>query len=258
MDWRARSIGLRVGGHRGASAVAPENTYAAFELAVGEGAVYTETDIRRTADGELVLIHDGALERTTDGHGPVASMTLGGLAELDAGSWFGARFRGERIPELRAFLRWIEARPGFGAALEVKAGGVGAEVARLAWASPARDRLAIYAFDPAEIRAAKAAVPELPCILLLYLDADPGGVLGQIEACGADGADVPWQWNAVQLLAAMRERGLMVGGGSADGAEAAERLLALGADMIDTDRPAAMLDAIRGPAGVGDSESLTT
>ena len=250
MDWRARGIRLRVGGHRGASADAPENTYAAFEQAVVQGAVYTETDIRRTSDGALVLIHDATLERTTDGRGPVSSVTLAGLSELDAGSWFGDRFQSHRVPELRAFLRWIEARPGFGAALEVKAAGTGAETAELAWASPARDRLAIYAFDPNEIRSAKAVAPDLPCILLLYLDADPGAVLGQIESCGADGADVPWQWNAVALLAGMRERGLLIGGGSAEGAEAADQLLALGVDMIDTDRPSDMLDAIRDRSGV--------
>jgi glycerophosphoryl diester phosphodiesterase len=225
--------------------VAPENTYAAFEQAVAQGAEYAETDIRRTADGELVLMHDATLDRTSDGRGPVSSITLADLRPLDAGSWYGDAFRGERVPELAPFLRWIEARPGFGAALEVKASGVGAEVARLAWASPARDRLAIYAFDPAEIRAAKAAVAELPCILLLYLDADPDGVLATIDACGADGADVPWQWNATGLLAGMRERGMLMGGGSANGGEAAERLLALGADMIDTDGPAAMLAAVR-------------
>jgi glycerophosphoryl diester phosphodiesterase len=245
VDWRARGIGLRVGGHRGASAVAPENTYAAFEQAVAQGAEYAETDIRRTADGELVLVHDATLDRTSDGRGPVSSMTLAEIRRLDAGAWYGDAFRGERIPELAPFLHWIEAHPGFGAALEVKASGVGAEVARLAWASPARDRLAIYAFDPAEIRAAKTAVPTLPCILLLYLDADPAGVLATIDACGADGADVPWQWNATALLADMRERGLLMGGGSANGGDAAERLLALGSDMIDTDGPAAMLAAIR-------------
>jgi glycerophosphoryl diester phosphodiesterase len=244
VDWRARGIGLRVGGHRGASAAAPENTYAAFEQAVVEGAEYTETDIRRTADGQLILLHDATLDRTSNGHGPVSEMTLADVQRLDAGAWYGDSFRGERIPELAPFLRWIEARPGFGAALEVKASGVGAEAARLAWASPARDRLAIYAFDPDEIRAAKAAVPQLPCVLLLYLGADRDAVLATIDACGADGADVPWQWNAVSLLTTMRDRGLLMGGGSSDGAEAAERLLALGADMIDTNGPAAMLAAV--------------
>jgi hypothetical protein len=131
-----------------------------------------------------------------------------------------------------------------GAALEVKAPGVGADVAAAAWASPARDRLAIYAFDPDEIRAAKAARPEVPCVLLLRLTDDPAQVIAGIEACGADGADVPWQWSAVALHAEMRARGLMVGGGSAAGGEAAEVLLATGVDMIDTDGPGAMLAAV--------------
>jgi glycerophosphoryl diester phosphodiesterase len=249
MDWLARGIGLRVGGHRGASAVAPENTYVAFEQAIREGAVYSETDIRKTADGQLVLMHDATLGRTTNGRGPVSEMTLANLGELDAGAWFGEAFRGQRIPEFRAFLRWVEDRAPFGAALEVKSTGIGAEVAELAWASPARDRLAIYAFDPREVRSAKAVSPELPCILLLELTADPDTVLASIEACGADGADVPWQWNAQALLAGMRERGLLIGGGSATGGEAADRLVALGVDMIDTDGPAAMLAAVRGLAG---------
>jgi glycerophosphoryl diester phosphodiesterase len=252
VDWRARGIGLRVGGHRGASAVAPENTYAAFEGAIAEGAVYTETDIRQTADGQLVLVHDATLDRTTDGAGPVSAMTLAQLRRLDAGSWFGDAFKGQRVPEFRPFLQWVEAHPPFGAALEVKASGIGAEVAEAAWASPARERLAIYAFDSREIEAAKAAVPDLPCVLLLYLDDDPDAVIARIEACGADGADVPWQWNAVGLLAGMRERGNLVGGGSDEGGHAARQLVELGVDMIDTDTPALMLAAVRDlAAGAG-------
>jgi glycerophosphoryl diester phosphodiesterase len=172
-------------------------------------------------------------------------MTLGQLRELDAGAWFGGAFRGQRIPELPGFLAWIEAREPFGAALEIKASGIGARVAELAWASPARDNLCIYAFDPAEIASAKAARPRLPCVLLLRLTDDPDAVIERIEACGADGADVPWQWNATGLLAGMRERGLIVGGGSDDGGRAARELVELGVDVIDTDDPAALLAAVR-------------
>jgi glycerophosphoryl diester phosphodiesterase len=245
MDWRARGIGLRVGGHRGASAAAPENTFVAFEHAEADGAAYVETDIRRTVDGALVLVHDSSLDRTTDGHGPVEDSTIDEIRGLDAGAWFGEAFRGQRVPELADFLRWIEARPSLGAALEVKAAGVGGEVAELAWSSPVRDRFAIYSFHPDEIRAAKAAAPDLPCVLLLYLKDDPGQVMARIEACGADGADVPWQWDARTLLADMRGQGLLVGGGTADGPDAAAALVAQGVDLIDTDRPAEMLAALR-------------
>jgi glycerophosphoryl diester phosphodiesterase len=245
VDWRARGIGLRVGGHRGASAVAPENTYAAFERAVADGGLYTETDVRSTSDGALVLLHDATLDRTTDGSGPVSARTLAELRELDAGSWFDDSFGGQRIPELPDFLGWIESRAPFGAALEVKARGVGGAVATAAWASSARDRLCIYAFDAEEIHAAKAAAPEVPCILLLRLTDDPSQVIARIEACAADGADVPWQWNAVELLAGMRKRGWLVGGGSDEGGKAARELVELGVDVIDTDDPAALLAAVR-------------
>jgi len=251
VDWRARSIGLRVGGHRGASAVAPENTYAAFERAITDGGAYTETDVRATSDGALVLVHDATLDRTTDGSGPVAGLTLEELRRLDAGSWFDASFRGQRVPELVDFLAWIEGRAPFGAAIEVKAQGVGGAVAAAAWASSARDRLAIYAFDSEEIRAAKAAAPDLPCILLLRLADDPGEVVARIDACGADGADVPWQWSAVELLADMRTRGWLVGGGSDEGGRAARELVEQGVDVIDTDDPAALLAAVARLAGSG-------
>jgi glycerophosphoryl diester phosphodiesterase len=241
MDWSARSVGLRVGGHRGTSARAPENTLAAFELSVADGGVYVETDIRATADGALVVMHDATVDRTTDGHGPIAQMTLDEVTRLDAGRWYGPNFRGQKVLQFDEFLRWVEGQRGFGAAIEVKAAGIGGEVARRAWASSARSRLAIYSFLPDEIVAAKAAVPDLPCVLLLRLDDDPALVVDRIEACHADGADVPWQWNAVELIAAMRERNWLVGGGSAAGDQAAQELLDLGVDMIDTDDPAAML-----------------
>jgi glycerophosphoryl diester phosphodiesterase len=244
MDWRARRVGLRVGGHRGAAADAPENTYAAFEAAVEQGAAYTETDIRLSADAQLVLMHDPTLDRTTDARGPVSAKRLDELRKVDAGSWFGHDFAGERIPEFEPFLRWVEERAPFGAALEVKASGIGARVAELAWASPAREHLAIYAFDAAEIRAAKSVCPDLPCLLLLRLTDDPGKVIARIEACGADGADVPWQWRALALTAEMQARGLLVGGGSSDGGQAARELVEMGADVIDTDRPAALLGAV--------------
>jgi glycerophosphoryl diester phosphodiesterase len=86
--------------HRGASGYAPENTHAAFARAISMGADATESDIRVSHDGELVLIHDATVTRTTDGRGPVADHTLDELRALDAGGWFAPAFAGERIPTL--------------------------------------------------------------------------------------------------------------------------------------------------------------
>jgi len=85
--------------HRGASFIAPENTNASIDAAVGS-ADLTEFDVRVTADGELVLMHDSTVDRTTNGTGAVDSLTLAQIKTLDAGSWFSPAFAGEQVPTL--------------------------------------------------------------------------------------------------------------------------------------------------------------
>jgi glycerophosphoryl diester phosphodiesterase len=87
-------------GHRGASAHAPENTLAAFELAIQQGADAIELDAKFTADGQVVVIHDQTVDRTTNGHGLVRNLSLAQLLKLDAGSHFDIAFSGEPIPTL--------------------------------------------------------------------------------------------------------------------------------------------------------------
>ena len=86
--------------HRGASAHAPENTLAAFELALEQGAHGIELDVKLSADGEAVVIHDPTVERTTNGKGKVSELDLASLRKLDAGSLFSEKFKGEKIPTL--------------------------------------------------------------------------------------------------------------------------------------------------------------
>lgn len=108
--------------HRGASAYAPENTMAAFEKAAELGADAIELDLHLSRDGELVVIHDDTLDRTTDGHGRVHERSLGELKELDAGRWFGKDFAGQRIPTLVEVLDRYAGKVSL--ALEVKAGSM--------------------------------------------------------------------------------------------------------------------------------------
>lgn len=86
--------------HRGDSANAPENTLAAFRKALENGADGIELDVMLSADQKLVVIHDDTLDRTSNGHGKVGEMPLAALRELDAGSWFDLKFKGEHIPLL--------------------------------------------------------------------------------------------------------------------------------------------------------------
>jgi glycerophosphoryl diester phosphodiesterase len=86
--------------HRGASAGAPENTLAAFELALVQGADGIELDVKLSADGHAVVIHDATVDRTTNGHGGVRNMSLRELRSLDAGGFFAEKYRGEKVPTL--------------------------------------------------------------------------------------------------------------------------------------------------------------
>ena len=93
-------------GHRGASGHAPENTMAAFRRAVALGATFIETDLQLSRDAHFVAIHDPTVNRTTNGRGEVHELLLAQLRNLDAGSWFGSEFAGERIPTLDEILQF--------------------------------------------------------------------------------------------------------------------------------------------------------
>lgn len=113
-------------GHRGASGHAPENTIAAIDLAVEQGAAFVEVDVQLSKDGEVVLLHDATLTRTTNvaevfpDREPyrVGDFTLAELQQLDAGSWFDQAYAGEKIPTLRTALAKMRDRIGLW--LEIK------------------------------------------------------------------------------------------------------------------------------------------
>ncbi len=100
--------------HRGISAKAPENTIASFELAVrASGIDMVELDVRLTKDGEVIVLHDRTLQRTTTGNGIARKFTYQDISKYDAGSWFDPLFKAERVPTLRQVLtlvaptRWV-------------------------------------------------------------------------------------------------------------------------------------------------------
>src|SRR3954463_888507 len=97
-------MGLHRVAHRGYSAVAPENTLPALTAAARAGATYVEFDVRTTADGVPVVIHDRTVDRTTSGTGLVADLTMDEVRALDAGSWFAPAYAGLRVPLLTEVL----------------------------------------------------------------------------------------------------------------------------------------------------------
>ena len=104
--------------HRGASAYAPENTLAAFALAEEMGADWFELDCQLTKDHEVVVMHDDTLDRTTSGSGYVRDTTLHEIKQLDAGSWFEPKWRGERVPTLEQAFQ--QSKFGIGVYVEIK------------------------------------------------------------------------------------------------------------------------------------------
>jgi glycerophosphoryl diester phosphodiesterase len=163
----------RVLAHRGGGAMAPENTIAAIRAGLAAGFHAVELDVMLSADGEPLLIHDETLERTTDGRGPVAARTAAELDRLDAGSWFSARFAGERIPRLGPVVGFCRAN-GIWMNVEIKP-SAGAEQATGRAVALALDRLfagapeplpLLSSFSEDALAAALGAAPALPRGLL--------------------------------------------------------------------------------------------
>lgn len=96
--------------HRGANQYAPENTYASAEKCIQWGVDYIEVDVNTSSDGVLHLFHGPDLSRTTNGTGNIYDYSSTELGKLDAGSWFHADFREQKIPQLEEFLIWLDHR----------------------------------------------------------------------------------------------------------------------------------------------------
>lgn len=251
MDWRSRGAGLRIGGHRGAGDLAPENTVAALETAAGLGVDYVELDVALTADGVPILMHDADLGRTTDGHGPVAARTLAELEDLDAGVGFWGRFGRLGVPTLEEVLDWFAVHPAVGATFEAKARGTGGPLARAIAGSPVRDGLAICSFALHELQAAHEADAGVARMLIVDrdladVDATPGELVGQGRAAGVDAINVAPRWATPALVATAHTAGLAVSAGTVNDAAGIQRLIRLGVDYVDSDRPDVTVPALRG------------
>ena len=154
--------------HRGASGYAPENTLAAFRKAVAMGLGFIETDLQLTRDARFVAIHDDIVNRTTNGQGNVHDLTLAEIRRLDAGSWFGSAFAGERVPTLEETLEFAK-RHDVVFYLELKPGGSwGGEHALIGALRESGEfaRVVVISFDSALVAAVRRVEPTLMTGLL--------------------------------------------------------------------------------------------
>lgn len=131
----------RIVAHRGLLLHAPENTLSNFRACLDLRLGF-ELDVERTRDGHLVCIHDATVDRTTDGRGAVADMTLDQIRQLEAGRWFDPRFAGERVPTIDEVFGLIAEQPrDVLIAVDIKAEGVERDLVALATRHKITDRL---------------------------------------------------------------------------------------------------------------------
>jgi glycerophosphoryl diester phosphodiesterase len=229
--------------HRGYSAHYPENTLCAFRQAIAAGAPSIELDVHVSADGEIVVMHDSSVERTSDGKGKIAEMTLTELKALDVGAWKGAAFAGERIPTLAETLALTdESNVIFN--VEVKSFASQASVERLVELlhrhAPRGGQHLVSSFDLnalLQVRSVDAGVPL--CIL--------GSKAENIFRL-ADELDFPWihcHYAAVSgdLVAAAHAQGRRVMIWTMDQAALFQHYARLGVDKICSNYVAEMLAA---------------
>jgi glycerophosphoryl diester phosphodiesterase len=179
--------------HRGYSAVAPENTLPALAAAVLGGATFVEFDVRTTADGVPVVIHDRTVDRTTDGSGHVWDLPLDAIRALDAGSWFSPAYTGVRVPTLAETLDLLAA-PGPEILLEIKPPATLEQVKTIVEAAAdLLPRTIVQSFDPEVVRLVREVAPDVRRGLLrLRFEADTVDLARElgVVCCNPSVADV--------------------------------------------------------------------
>ncbi|KAF2414575.1 hypothetical protein B1729_03890 [Microbacterium sp. B35-04] len=176
-----------IASHRGGASTAPENTLSAVTAALDAGFDYVEVDVALTADRHPVLMHDKSVDRTTDGRGRLASLTLTEVRALDAGSWFDAAYAGTPVPTFTEFLDVLVAADAR-AIVELKGGwdaaAIDAAVAEVAARSLER-RIVFASFDARTLALAAAESEVLSRLLILkHL---PSDVVSAVAESGARG-----------------------------------------------------------------------
>lgn len=231
--------------HRGASGHAPENTLAAFRRAVELGASFIETDLQLSRDAHFVAIHDETLDRTTSGTGPVHEKTLAELRQLDAGSWFGSDYSGEKIPTLEEVLEFAREKDVV-FYLELKpCAAWGAEHALVGALRQAGEiaRAVVLSFDPGTLTVLRKLEPTLMTGLLTEsMGDDP---IGTAVKVGARQLAVRGDLVTPALLAEAKRADLQVVSWTINHPAHMRALAEAGVDGIMTDYPERLLSVAK-------------
>jgi glycerophosphoryl diester phosphodiesterase len=240
----------QIAAHRGGAALWPENSLLAFESAIALGSDLLELDVHLTRDRTVAVIHDAALERTTDGSGPVAASTAADLRRLRLRGP-GAALTAEHVPTLDEVLAAASASTApVGLLVEVKGPAPGARyegLEELVLAALARHglqaRATVMAFNPDVIARVKALSPRARTTFLVSrgaverAGARPEQIVDWAVAAGVTDLGVEHTLADERLVAAARAAGLALGVWTVNDAADIRRMLDLGVDIITSDRP---------------------
>ncbi len=235
---------LRIG-HRGAASLAPENTLAAVRAAAAAGVDGCEFDVRRTADGACVIIHDDNLKRTTNGGNvKLASATLAQVRALDAGRWGDwkkdGRFAGEKLPTLDEMIGEI-VKHGVAPVVELKVGGIEEAVADGLKRHHAVDKAWIIAFDYASLEVFADRYPEYRLAWLVdkqsFQDMDAADVVRSATLIKCQALNAQFETITPALVKAVHDAGMAMLAWTVDKPEDMRRLIDMGVDGITTNRP---------------------
>ncbi|RLM26710.1 glycerophosphodiester phosphodiesterase [Brenneria alni] len=226
--------------HRGGGSLAPENTLAAIDVGANLGHKMIEFDAKLSQDGQIFLLHDDTLERTSNGCGVAGDLPWDKLVGLDAGGWYGKTFAGERLPLLSEVAKRCE-QHGMAANIEIKpttghdrqTGHLIALAARQLWQGHAIAPL-LSSFSVQALEAAQQAVPELPRGLLLDEWDDDWQPLTQRLGCVS--IHLNHQLLTAERVALLKAAGLRILVYTVNRPERAQTLLDWGVDCICTDR----------------------
>lgn len=229
--------------HRGASGYAPENTISAFDKAVEMKADYIEIDVQRSKDGELVVIHDTSVDRTTDGTGKVGALTFEQLRNLDAGSWKGEQFTGEKIPTFDEILERYHGKIGI--LIELKAPelypgieeSIAQELKERNLDKPQNEKIIIQSFNFESMKKMNDLLPIVPIGVLTSSKLDTTPLALQEFSTYADYFNPSYGIVTTDLVNHVHSLGMKISSWTVRSPESAEFLFDMGVDAIITDYP---------------------
>ncbi len=235
--------------HRGARRVAPENTIPAFQKALAMGVDGIELDVHLSADGDLVVIHDFDVDKTTNGSGPISNFTTAQLAALDAGSHFSPDYAGVGVPTLADVLDLIGDRCIVNVEIKSVDPEGGDQVAPLAAVIRDRklhDQVLVSSFNPISLIAMRHTDPRIPLGLLYYRPLPAYLRKAWMTAIIAPEAIHPeYRLIDAETMAWGRAHGCKINTWTVNEVDDAHRLAALGVDVIMSDMPDVLIAALK-------------